>query len=276
MPLYSHAATPPPHLVNTHYYNAEYRIYVSGLLIGKVQLQLDLGDTNYRLSAHIAPAGFGHIASSAHVVATTIGRIEAHQLVPQRLDLSWIGDETVKSSFMTYKNGTPLEFVSGYQPDGDQKPAEPVVISQVGPGTRDPFAALLLPLGDAPLQNACNGDIRVFDGRRLSQLALSDGSIIAAAEHDYPARIAALACVVSLSPAGGYSKAALERSTEFPPLETHYGRIADSQFAAPLEMRGSSKYGALSIYAKRFFSRSEKQNPPFNIADFLADPDDDD
>ena len=59
------------------HYTAEYRLYLSGVLLSVVDLQLSLSDNAYRLSAHIGPAGIGHILSDSHVVTTTKGDIEA-------------------------------------------------------------------------------------------------------------------------------------------------------------------------------------------------------
>ena len=55
------------------HYTAEYRLYLRGVLLSVVDLHLSLSDTAYRLSAHIGPAGIGHILSDSHVVTTTKG-----------------------------------------------------------------------------------------------------------------------------------------------------------------------------------------------------------
>ena len=48
------------------HFSAEYRLYVSGLLIGKADVHFSASATEYVLSAHMRPAGFGQIGR-AHV-----------------------------------------------------------------------------------------------------------------------------------------------------------------------------------------------------------------
>ena len=62
------------------YFEAEYRLYVSGLLIGKANVRLAISPDNYLLSAHIRPAGFGRIAGQSHVVSTTRGALRDGKL----------------------------------------------------------------------------------------------------------------------------------------------------------------------------------------------------
>lgn len=252
------------------YFDAEYRIYVAGILVGRVDVQLDLSETDYRLSAHIAPAAIGWLASRNHVVATTSGRVVEAGFEPQKLDLNWVSDDTLKTTFMRYENGRPVEFASDYQPEGEQLPLQPVVMSEVGGGTLDPFTAMLLPLGNGLLVNGCDNDIQIYDGRRRTSLALIQPRIVPQTTHDYPARLTALACTISWSALGGYSKESMARIADFPPLEAHYGRITGTNYAAPLEIRGRTRFGSASIYAVRFFT--ERAEPPqhFDITDYLS------
>tara|TARA_B110000971_G_scaffold212241_1_gene241454 strand:+ start:820 stop:1689 length:870 start_codon:yes stop_codon:yes gene_type:complete len=252
----------------SRYFSAEYRIYAGGILLSKVELQLDLSSDEYRVSAHIAPAGLGHIASNSHVVATSYGGLDAGEFVPKHLDLSWANDEGIKSSWMRYKDGAPVEFVSGYALPPEGQSDTTVDIDSIGAGTTDPFLAMLAPLTTGKLVDACQGEQQIFDGRRHASLTLISGQELTPSEHEYPSQIAALACKVVWAPIAGYSKRSIARAAEFPPVEAHYGRIQDTQFAAPLEMRGETRYGALSIYAVRFFTETPSQAAPFDIQDY--------
>ena len=261
LPLCAHA--------ETRHYVGEYRIYAAGILFAKVDIQLDMSADDYRLSAHIAPALVGRLASNTHVVATTSGRLVNGDFEPKRLDLNWVRDGAIKSTYMDYDQGAPIKFVSSYQPEKEQLPVTPVDIATIGTGTLDPFTAMLLPIPDNNLSKTCDNNIEIFDGRRYATLQLQDPTEIPAAQHSYPARINALACKVLWNPIAGYSQAALDRAAEFPPVTTHYGRIGDTDFAAPLEMSGRSRYGKISIYAVQFFAEPQEKPVPFNIADYL-------
>ena len=119
----------------TRYFSAEYRLYVSGLLIGKANVRLAISPDNYLLSAHIRPAGFGRIAGQSHVVSTTRGALRRNgTLVPQRLDLSWTSEDTIKSSYMDYIDGAPHKFVSGYAQPEEFRSKNPIAIENVGVG----------------------------------------------------------------------------------------------------------------------------------------------
>ena len=252
------------------YFSAEYRLYVSGLLIGKANIRLSVSPDDYMLSAHIRPAGFGRIAGQSHVVSTTSGGLRDGQLVPRRLDLSWTSEDTIKSSYMDYRDGAPHKFVSGYAQPAEFQSKNPVALESVGAGSVDPFLGLLSPLKGRSLRAACDGTKRIFDGRRLATLNAQDVRFVPPFEHDFPYRRAAVKCAIIWQPVAGYSEASLERAAEFPPVRAHFGQIGDIGFAAPLDMRGKSRYGRVTIYAVRYFTESRKPLAPFDIRAIAA------
>ncbi len=266
LPLLCLAALPVAALAETRHFTAEYRLYVSGLLIGKSFVHLSLSEADYRLSAHIKPAGAGRLVGNSHVVSTTQGKIKDGDFMPERLDLSWTSDEKIKSSHMDYKNGAPLKFVSGYQQPDEFKSKNPVDIKSIGPGSVDPFLGMLSPLNGKPLKNACSGNRRIFDGRRLAQLSPGESLHLTAREHGFDTPRPAVKCNIIWQPIAGYSERSLDRSAEFPPIETHFFRIADTEFAAPMNMRGRARYGRVTIYAVQYFTESDVPPQAFDIA----------
>lgn len=270
------AALMRPAWADMRHYTAEYRIYLSGILLSIVDLQLSLSDTAYRLSAHIGPAGVGHILSDSHVITTTRGALVKGDFRPERIDLSWSSDSGVKSTYMDYENGAPLRFYSGYDLPPEAQPKIKVDITKIGSGSVDPFLAMLAPIKTAPLAQACIGKIRVFDGRRLATLTADNPQPIAVAAHDYESRIPLVKCAVEWQPIAGYSERSMARADDLPPIEAFYGRVAMTGFAAPLEMQAETRYGAISIYAKRFFEPVGRLPEPFDMADFLDDEDNED
>ena len=259
------SATPALANQAARYFSAEYRLYVSGLLIGKANVRLSISPDDYLLSAHIRPAGFGRIAGQSHVVSATRGALRAGQMVPQRLDLSWTSEDTIKSSYMDYINGAPHRFVSGYAQPEEFQSKNPVAIETIGTGSVDPFLGLLSPLNGKPLRAACDGSKRIFDGRRLATLTAKDVRFVPPYEHDFPQRRPAIKCSITWQPVAGYSEASLERAAEFPPVRAHFGQISDIGFAAPLDMRGKSRYGRVTIYAVRYFTETMTPFLPFDI-----------
>ncbi|MGB1107577.1 MAG: hypothetical protein ACPG2A_02820 [Parvibaculales bacterium] len=252
------------------YFVAEYRLYVSGLLIGKAIVRLSVSSEDYVLSAHMRPAGFGRIAGQSHVVSTTRGALRDGNLMPQRLDLSWTSDDTIKSSYMDYVDGAPHKFVSGYAQPEEFRSKNPIAIENVGVGSVDPFLGLLSPLNGRPLRAACDGTKRIFDGRRLATLTAQDVVFVPPFEHDFPQRRPAVKCSILWQPVAGYSEASLERAAEFPPVSAHFGQIGNIGFAAPLDMRGKSRYGRVTIYAVRYFTETMTPFSPFDIREITA------
>ena len=199
----------------TRYFAAEYRLYVSGLLIGKANVRLAISPDDYLLSAHIRPAGIGRVAGQSHVVSTTRGTLRDGNLVPQRLDLSWTSEDTIKSSYMDYIDGAPHKFVSGYAQPEEFRSKNPIAIEKVGVGSVDPFLGLLSPLNGRPLRAACNGTKRIFDGRRLATLTAQDVVFVPPFEHDFPQRRPAVRCSILWQPVAGYSEASLSAPPSF-------------------------------------------------------------
>lgn len=251
------------------HYTAEYRLYLRGVLLSVVDLHLSLSDDAYRLSAHIGPAGIGHILSDSHVVTTTKGGIKNGTFEPQRLDLAWSNDEGIKSTFMDYERGIPVKFHSGYVLPPEAQPENKVDITKVGSGSVDPFLAMLAPLRKTDLDNACTGEIRVFDGRRLATLTAADPKAIAATAHEYVVPIPLVACSVVWQPIAGYSQRSMERANDLPPIEAHFGRIGETDFAAPLDMKAETRYGNISLYAVRYFEPIAELPTPFDINDYI-------
>ena len=191
-------------------------------------------------------------------------------LMPQRLDLSWTSEDTIKSSYMDYIDGAPHKFVSGYAQPEEFRSKNPIAIENVGVGSVDPFLGLLSPLNGRPLRAACDGTKRIFDGRRLATLTAQDAQFVPPFEHDFPQRRPAVKCSILWQPVAGYSEASLERAAEFPPVSAHFGQIGDIGFAAPLDMRGKSRYGRVTIYAVRYFTETMTPFSPFDIREITA------
>ena len=264
-------ALSPVRADDMRHFTAEYRLYLRGVLLSEVELQLSLSDTQYRLSAHIGPAGTGHILSDSHVVTTTKGAIEGGRFLPARLDLAWSNDEGVKGTYMDYDKGVPVKFHSGYELPPEALPKNRVDITEVGSGSVDPFLAMLAPLSDNGLDRACNGAIRVFDGRRLATLTAATPTAIDAGAHDYVVPIPLVNCNVVWQPIAGYSERSMESAADLPPIEAYFGRIADLAYAAPLDMRAETKYGNISLYAIRYFEPVDTLPAAFDIDDYLYD-----
>ena len=190
--------------------------------------------------------------------------------MPQRLDLSWTSEDTIKSSFMDYVGGAPHKFVSGYAQPKEFRSKNPIAIETVGVGSVDPFLSLLSPLNGRPLRAACAGTKRIFDGRRLATLKAQDVVFVPPFKHDFPQHRPAVRCSILWQPIAGYSEASLERAAEFPPVHAHFGQISNTGFAAPLDIRGKSRYGWVTIRAIHYFAETMTPFLPFDIREITA------
>ena len=256
------------------HYSAEYRLYVAGILLGRADVRLQLSADSYRLNAYIAPAALGRLFGQTHVVTATQGQVADDGFVPHRLDLSWTSEDGIKSTVLLYEDGAPVEFRSDYEPDPEFVPEDPVDIATVGPGTVDPFLVLLnvLPAADAGTDGSCGGERRIFDGRRIAVLDPQPFPLTEKLQKRFAAYADVAACEVVWTPIAGYSKRSLERAGEYPPGKLWSGRIADSAFSAPLEIKAGSRFGRVRVTAVQPFAEAPAPLPPFRLADIVKQP----
>ncbi len=241
----------------TRHFTAAYQIYIRGILLSRVDIQLDISAADYQMRAHVAPAGFGRVLSSSHIVSTTKGSMNVRRLTPQRLDLNWTSDAEIYASFIRYENGIPVEFSSDYEIPPEDQPQDKVAFASIGENTTDPFLAMLVYLPQSKLDTACDGVRRIFDGRRLTTLVPQESTLSAT-----------LNCTLLWRPIAGYSPRSMERANTTPPIKTQFAQIDDTPFAAPLEIRGDTRYGTISIDATQFFTEVSEAPPAFEINNY--------
>lgn len=256
-------------MAETRHFEATYELFLRGILFGRADLRVDISEADIRLNAHVQSAGIAKIVSGRHFASSASARRENGLLVPTRLDTQWIADNEVKKTWLDYADGVPIEFVSGYVPPPDEQRAEPVAFDIVGTGSQNPFLTLLAPLRDKTLASVCARNIKLFDGRRLARLSSTEADGLPVGTPPYPFDAPVQACSVSWQPLGGYSSRSLARAEEFKPVNTFWAQLGDTDFAAPVEINGKTRFGALSVRATAFFVETAQPRQPVSLDSLL-------
>lgn len=261
----------PPALAETRYFKAEYELYLRGILFGRADLRADISDIDISLSAHVTSAGIARLFSTTHFASSATAQHAEGALVPIALQAQWISDNVIKTTRLSYANGVPVTFVSGYVPPPDAEQVAPVSFDMAGSDTLNPFLALLAPLANNRLETLCQGETRLFDGRRLARLTASSSANLPVGAHDFPIKADVQACTVAWQPLGGYSSRTMSRVADFKPAKTHWAQLADTGFAAPVEINALTRLGRLSVRATAFFTQIATPQPLAALETYLQE-----
>ena len=259
----------PPANAETRYFKAEYELYLRGILFGRAELRADISDSDVSLNAHVTSAGIARLFSTTNFASGATAKRTQNALVPIALQAQWISDNIIKTTRLSYANGAPVAFVSGYVPPPDAERVEPVSFDIAGDDTLNPFLALLAPLENGNLETLCRGETRLFDGRRLARLSASAGVSLPPGTHGYPINAPVQSCTVAWQPLGGYSSRTMARVAEFKPANTLWAQLADSGFAAPVEINALTRLGRLSVRATAFFTQMPAPQPLAALETYL-------
>lgn len=261
-----------PALGEPRNYDAQYRAYGAGLPLADMYLHIETSENgDYRLSVAMRTAGVARLFANGGAVSTTNVTFENGEYVPQGLTGRWQMDDEVRQTQLKYENGAPVYFKSDYVPEPEQMPVTEVVLEDVGRGTLNPFLALLAPMQSGLLADACYGEKRLFDGRRLAKLNVQKRQLLSPSEHTLALKQPVAECAVMWQPIAGYSQRTLDRAVDMKPLQFFFASIGDSGFAAPAKIVANTRFGNMKIVATRFFAPTTKPAPPLDIEKALAD-----
>lgn len=250
-------------------YISVYKIYLRGILMARADVELAVTDLQYQLSALLRSSGLGAVFSDASGLVKTSGKLHGANLVPQSLDYSWTGDDSINFARLDYADGAPVGYETNYKSERPQKVVVPISMEDVGPGTRDPFLSLLVRQGPEKGDAFCRTPMRLYDGRRLARLNPEDmesAPFVTAPGH--------IACRVRWEPVAGYPEKTYERAADMRPVNLEFAGIGNSGFMAPREVNVVTRYGTVRIVAVEPFRESNMRVVPAKLE--LPPPDDDD
>jgi hypothetical protein len=230
---------------------AHYAIYMTHIRVGEIAWAVYFSDQTYVASANGKASGVFSVLVSGEGSVTTHGAFTNGRPVPTTVTTSVSDDEGHSEVEMTFEDGD-LKHVDdrGPPPSSDWVQVTPELLHHV----TDPLSAMLIPVGgDAFAHANCGKTLRIYDGRRRYNLALSykrvDKMTI---ERGYGGRV--LVCGVVLRALAGYNPDSLlvrylAGKTD---LELWFAPVAGLAIIVPVRAVMPTLIGTLEIRATEF------------------------
>ena len=89
-------------------------------------MELAATDRQYQLSALLRSAGLGAVLSGASGLVKTSGKVEGENLIPQSMQYSWTGENSINFARLAYADGAPVEYETNYKSERPQKAVVPI------------------------------------------------------------------------------------------------------------------------------------------------------
>jgi Protein of unknown function (DUF3108) len=227
---------------------AHYAIYMTRVRVGEITWAVYFADRTYLASANGKASGVFSVLINGEGSMTTHGATTSGQLVPTSVSSSVTDDEGHSEIEMIFENGV-LTHVDdrGAPPSPGRVQVTPELLRRV----TDPLSAMLIPVGgDAFAHANCDKTLRIYDGRRRYNLALSFKRIdTMKIESGYAGRV--LVCGVVLRALAGYDPDSLlvrylAGKTD---LELWFAPVGDLAIIAPVRALMPTLIGTLEFRA---------------------------
>jgi hypothetical protein len=148
-----------------------YDVFAGGLKAMRADLAVDLREEDYRLQLDARFQGFIAKLFSLDLTVVAEGKLERGSLEPLAYDLHSVWQETKERRIkMAFEEGAALEVA--FEPEDQEPPAPELVPLAERKGAMDPITALLWPISELLSHGSCDGENKVFDGKKLFRLEL--------------------------------------------------------------------------------------------------------
>jgi hypothetical protein len=149
--------------------DGDFTITVSGLTAGTFQIRSTRTGNGYAVSSRAASAGLAGLMRSFTITSKVTGTQTDGQLRPTRYVAQSEGARAGRAAELVFDNGTPQVISAARDPDPDAPKVDPASLS----GVVDPLTGLYGVFRDTPAAQACQLDLTMFDGHRVSRVTLS-------------------------------------------------------------------------------------------------------
>ena len=233
--------------------SAHYAISMTGVTIGHIAWTIDIGETAYSTTASGKASGVLSMLMNGEGTVTAQGRVVDGRLDPSTFN-SAITDEdgTIKLT-MTFADGVATESITPQPPPHpDRTPLTDADRRDVA----DPLSAVLIVTrlgGGSFAVTDCDRTLKIFDGRRRYNLALSNGHV-SKVEIGQGYRGPVLVCSVVLEPIAGYRADSMlvKYVARRRNMELWFAPVAGTSVIAPVRVLMPTLIGTLKIEADRF------------------------
>ena len=232
-------------------FEAHFEISMTHVRVGELTWAIYFDEGSYLTSASGKASGVFSVLVNGEGSVTTHGSIADRRLVPDTSRASVSDDDGAYEVKMTFEKGAPPHIVD----HGAPPPKDVVVVTEeLLHDVTDPLSAMLIPYGEDAFAKAnCDRTLRIFDGRRRYNLALSFKRVdkIKMAR-GYAGK--ALVCNVVLRPIAGYKVGSLlvRYLAGKDDLEMWFAPIAGAGVMAPVRALMPTMVGTMDIRADEF------------------------
>jgi Protein of unknown function (DUF3108) len=239
-----------------------YTISMTGVTIGEIVWSVEIGDSLYTTTASGKASGVLSKLVNGEGSVEAKGSIAADGLMPSWYKSAITDDDGAIVLQMTFADGVASETIAPKPPIyADRVP----VTDADRRGIADPLSAVLIPTkfgGGVMATSDCDRTLRIFDGRRRYNLALSYNRMDkVAVERGYSGPI--LVCGVVLQPIAGYRADSMivKYVAGRRNMELWFAPIAGTSIIAPVSVLMPTLIGTLKIQADRFEAAASAATP---------------
>jgi hypothetical protein len=241
---------------------AHYTISMTGVTIGEITWRIDIGAALYSMTASGKASGVLSVLMNGEGSVAAQGSIAPDRLNPSSYKSTITDDDGTITLLMTFADGVAAERITPQPPEhADRVP----ITDDDRRGVADPLSAVLLPIklgGGALAVSDCDRTLKIYDGRRRYNLALSHGRLDKVViERGYSGPI--LVCAVVLQPIAGYRADSLivKYVAGRRNMELWFAPIAGTSIMAPVRVLMPTLIGTLKIQADEFSAAAAPSMP---------------
>lgn len=232
-------------------FDARYTLSMTGVPIGKLTWQTQLGSADYTTSASGRVAGFLSLLVSGEGNVAVRGQIRDGRPQPSSF-VSAVAREDEKVNVQIGFEGARVRDLKVDEPplESDRVP----ILDAHKAGVIDPLSAFLIPASSDPVaREGCERTLPMFDGRRRYDLALSfKRTDMIRGDNDK--RVTTLVCAIKFMPMSGHrtSSPLVKFLAEGRDIEVWLVPVTGTRFLAPVRLSVASLMGNMVLQADQF------------------------
>ncbi len=250
------APAPPPVNLKAHF-----AIIMTHIQVGELNWAVYFDGDSYNTSASGKASGVFSVLVKGEGAVTTHGSIVGGRLLPKTARSQVADDDGAYNVTLTFEGGALTHVADkGAPPPEDRVRVTKNLLHDVA----DPLSAMLIPSGGNAFAAAnCDRTLRIFDGRRRYNLALSYKRLDKVKmKHGYVGKV--LVCTVVLRPIAGYRVGSLlvRYLAGKDDLEMWFAPIAGVAILAPVRALMPTLIGTMDIRGDEFVTHASQAAAP--------------
>lgn len=236
--------------------DAKYEVTLSGIVIGKGDWLVDIGDDQYVSSARGGTTGMLKWVSDGKGTSVSVGRIVNGQLVPASYRAAYTTDK--KSEVITIGLANTGVKELNIEPQPPVVPERVVVTDAHLRNAVDPLMGSMVRVpgnGDPVSADACRGGVAMFDGRLRYDLKL-DFKRIETVRSEKGYRGPVVVCAVYFTPVAGYipGRPVIKHLESQRDMEAWFAPVAGTRVLVPYKLAIPTPLGLGILEATQFVS----------------------